>query len=192
MIYLFEYLMFLILLSSEWWIYNPVVDSGTVVTVSAMFKAEILNFLAKQNLQKGSSSSSPNTLSAFFGPEIILSVEIMLYLVGQSDLMQEEEIFLEIKIFTQHHWCIIIRRSVTFTALQTWLKNKKWKLHSLKILSGITLWNWWSPSLIASSGKAFISHLGHLLSCFCLSSFSNLFFSSSSFLFRSSGVTMPP
>ena len=44
-------------------------SSGTVVTVSAMFRAEILNFLAKQNLQKGMSSSSPNTLSTFFGPE---------------------------------------------------------------------------------------------------------------------------
>ena len=44
-------------------------SSGTVVTVSAMFSAEILNFLAKQNLQKGMSSSSPNTLSTFFGPE---------------------------------------------------------------------------------------------------------------------------
>ena len=49
-------------------------ESGTVVTVSAMFRAEILNFLAKQNLQKGSSSSSPNTLSAFLGPEIMLSL----------------------------------------------------------------------------------------------------------------------
>ena len=32
------------------------------------------NFLAKQNLQKGMSSSSPKTLSAFLGPEIILSM----------------------------------------------------------------------------------------------------------------------
>ena len=56
-------------------LYNPTVaDSGTVVTVSAMFRAEILNFLAKQNLQKGMSSSSPKTLSAFLGPEIILSM----------------------------------------------------------------------------------------------------------------------
>ena len=56
-------------------LYNPTVaESGTVVTVSAMFRAEILNFLAKQNLQKGMSSSSPKTLSAFLGPEIILSM----------------------------------------------------------------------------------------------------------------------
>jgi len=61
-------------MKTEPFYYNPRAESsGTVVTVSAMFKAEILNFLAKQNLQKGSSSSCPNTLSAFFGPEIMLS-----------------------------------------------------------------------------------------------------------------------
>ena len=62
------------IMKTEPFYYNPRAESsGTVVTVSAMFKAEILNFLAKQNLQKGSSSSCPNTLSAFFGPEIMLS-----------------------------------------------------------------------------------------------------------------------
>ena len=73
-----------------------------------------------------------------------------------------------------------------------------------------TLWKLWSPSLTESSGNAFISirnyhhhhhhyhhhafisHMGHLLSFFCLSSFSSLFLSSSSFLLMSSGVTMPP
>ena len=52
--------------------YNPTTaESGTVVTVSAMLRAEILNFLAKQNLQNGMSSSSPKILSAFLGPDII-------------------------------------------------------------------------------------------------------------------------
>ena len=85
------------LLNISFFFYKPTVaDSGTVVTVSAIFKAEILNFLAKQNLQKGSSSSSPNTLSAFLGPEIMLSAEIMMYLVGQSKLQQGGNIFWEI------------------------------------------------------------------------------------------------
>mgnify|MGYP007045437552 CR=1 FL=1 len=47
------------------------------------------------------------------------------------------------------------------------------------------LWKNVSLSLTESSGNAFISHFGHLLSCFCLSSLASLFFSSSSYQFPS-------
>ena len=55
--------------------------SQTIVTDSATFNADILYLLAKQNLQKGSSSSSSNTLSVSFGPAIAMLSECLLHII---------------------------------------------------------------------------------------------------------------
>ena len=152
--------------------------SQTIVTDSATFNADILYLLAKQNLQKGSSSSSSNTLSVSFGPAIAMLAQCLLH---------------RIPMWHNHpaSWESLHQALCCIQHISNSLCDKTTLTHPENHLQMSEIQSYFQLSISIIDLFTLLSHVGHLLSSFVLLDLSNLFISSISFLLISSAVTMP-